>query len=290
MSEIGELWKGWLEKMLKAKEFDDVVIKEEYECTSPLNTKLWAAWQRATKDPEVHVVKWARRGVALGMNKRIETCGIFPAARDENLDMRDAPPVELLENTRNYISCWPHQKQSHRGHAEERRQCQMLRARAPLAQKAPVSSPERAEGAGYEGGLDAREREDLHQCELVGADLADAFCHYPVCKEEIPNCICRAVINVVEVPAESDGSVRRSHRLAQRRTWPQGHADRRGVRAGQKMASELLNAWDAGMISLKDLTLRAMTVQMGSFNPVRHRGIGREGRQRWHRGGQGSQA
>ena len=38
------------------------------------------------------------------MNKRIETCGIFPAARHETADIGDAPPLELSENTRNYTS------------------------------------------------------------------------------------------------------------------------------------------------------------------------------------------
>jgi hypothetical protein len=90
--------------MLKAREFEDVVIREDYEFQMPLNTKLVAAWQRATNDPEVHVVTWARQGVPLGMAKRIETCGIFPAARDEALDQTDGPPLDLLENTRNDTS------------------------------------------------------------------------------------------------------------------------------------------------------------------------------------------
>ena len=31
---------------------------------------------------------------------------------------------------------------------------------------------------------------DLHKWELVGADLADAFCHFPVDRDELSNCIC----------------------------------------------------------------------------------------------------
>ena len=102
--ETANNWRAALEKMLKAKEFEDVIIREDYEFRTPLNTKLLAAWQRATRDPEVHVVDWARRGVPLGMNKRIDTCGIFPAARDEYMEHGDAPPLELMENTRNYTS------------------------------------------------------------------------------------------------------------------------------------------------------------------------------------------
>ena len=32
--------------------------------------------------------------------------------------------------------------------------------------------------------------EELHEWELIGADLADAFCHLLVAKEELANCIC----------------------------------------------------------------------------------------------------
>ena len=76
--EIGKLWTQTLEKILKAKDFEDVVVKEEFEFNTPLNTKLWEAWIRASNDPECHVVEWARKAVPLGMNASIPTCGIFP--------------------------------------------------------------------------------------------------------------------------------------------------------------------------------------------------------------------
>ena len=56
--EIGKLWTQTLEKILKAKDFEDVVVKEEFE----FNTKLWEAWIRASNDPECHVVEWAGKG------------------------------------------------------------------------------------------------------------------------------------------------------------------------------------------------------------------------------------
>ena len=43
--------------------------------------------------------------------------------------------------------------------------------------------------ADREGGMPEKEV-DLHQWELIGADLADAFCHFPVSREELGNCIC----------------------------------------------------------------------------------------------------
>lgn len=82
---IGEAWTRVSEKLLKAKEFDDVVMKEEFEFNTPLNTKLWAAWIKATGDPECHVVEWARKGVPLGMNCKIPTCGISPSIPDEDV-------------------------------------------------------------------------------------------------------------------------------------------------------------------------------------------------------------
>jgi hypothetical protein len=246
--ETANNWRATLEKMLKAKEFEDVIIREDYEFRTPLNTKLLAAWQRATRDPEVHVVDWARRGVPLGMNKRIDTCGIFPAARDEYMEHGDAPPLELMENTRNYTSFYDLmdaakeeigryvdkgfaivrdmdwisdrfssgtvsrmgliQKIKDDGRVKNRVVVDMLRSGG----NSRSSVPERLilprvqdvlQGArrlySFQDDLKAlAEREgwmpekeaDLHKWELVGADLADAFCHFPVDRDELSNCIC----------------------------------------------------------------------------------------------------
>ena len=246
--ETANNWRAALEKMLKAKEFEDVIIREDYEFRTPLNTKLLAAWQRVTRDPEVHVVDWARRGVPLGMNKRIDTCGIFPAARDEYMEHGDAPPLELMENTRNYTSFYDLmdaakeeigryvdkgfaivkdmdwiagrfssgtvsrmgliQKVKDDGRVKNRVIVDMLRSGG----NSRSSVPERLilprvqdvlQGArrlySFQDDLKAlAEREgwmpekeaDLHKWELVGADLADAFCHFPVDRDELSNCIC----------------------------------------------------------------------------------------------------
>ena len=101
---MGEAWTKALEKLLKAKEFDDVVMKEEFEFTSPLNAKLWEAWIRAAGDPECNVVDWIRRGVPLGMNCKIPTCGIFPETWEEDTVMGEAPAIDLMRDTRNYSS------------------------------------------------------------------------------------------------------------------------------------------------------------------------------------------
>jgi len=51
-AEIGKAWIQTLEKVLKARDFEDVVVKEEFEFNSRLNSNLSAAWIKATKDPE----------------------------------------------------------------------------------------------------------------------------------------------------------------------------------------------------------------------------------------------
>ena len=38
--DVALAWKAILERMLKAREFEDVVIREDYEFQMPLNTKL----------------------------------------------------------------------------------------------------------------------------------------------------------------------------------------------------------------------------------------------------------
>ena len=79
-------------------------MKEEFEFTSPLNVQLWAAWIRATGDPERHVVDWARRGVPLGMERQIETCGIFPETIEEEVSDEPAHDFGNIGDIVNYTS------------------------------------------------------------------------------------------------------------------------------------------------------------------------------------------
>lgn len=78
------------------------MVKEEFEFNSRLNSNLSAAWIKATKDPECHVVEWARRGVPLGHERQHATCGIFPELDEEDNLWGEAPPLDLLQGTRNY--------------------------------------------------------------------------------------------------------------------------------------------------------------------------------------------
>ena len=102
--DIAAVWEQHLSKVLKSKPFEDVVMKEEFEFTSPLNVQLWAAWIRATGDPEKNVVDWARKGVPLGMDKQIETCGIFPEVIEEETSDEPTHDFGSIGDIVNYTS------------------------------------------------------------------------------------------------------------------------------------------------------------------------------------------
>lgn len=78
------------------------MVKEDFEFSTPLNTKLMAAWIKGSGDPECHVVEWARKGVPLGMNLKVPSCGIFPELLEEDCVMGEAPAWDLMQGTRNY--------------------------------------------------------------------------------------------------------------------------------------------------------------------------------------------
>ena len=76
-----------------------MVIKEVFEFTSPLDTRLWAAGIRARGDPEYHVVEWTRREVPLGMTVKTRT-----NTRGRPIALEDAPIMDILQGTYNYSS------------------------------------------------------------------------------------------------------------------------------------------------------------------------------------------
>ena len=245
---IGKAWTKVMERLLKAKDFDDVVVKEEFEFNTPLNTRLWEAWIKASGDPERHVVEWARKGVPLGMNCPIPTCGIFPTMPEEDSAMEDAPIMDLLQGTKNYSSFYDLieaaeeeigryvkkgfavvkdadwlsrrfgtgtvsrmaliQKTKDDGRVKNRLVVDMLRSGGNKRAKVPerlvlprvvdvlesarrlwASNDDFIELAKKEGWVpdDVQEMKDW---EMVGADLQDAFCHFPVMLQEVSNCIC----------------------------------------------------------------------------------------------------
>ena len=82
-----------------------LVTKENWEFNSPLDADLWEQWQRESKDPEVHLADFARRGAPMGMEVEIPESGVFPPSLEEDTTLTD--PAEEFENLRwvkNYSS------------------------------------------------------------------------------------------------------------------------------------------------------------------------------------------
>ena len=101
-------WENTLAKLLKAKGHDEMAVGtlSRLPYKSPLNARLWDAWQRASKDPDNSIVEFIQRGVPLGMEERIPSSnGIFPKVRDaEKEEYEEAEEFETLRGLQNYVS------------------------------------------------------------------------------------------------------------------------------------------------------------------------------------------
>ena len=101
-------WENTLAKLLKAKGHEEMSVGNlsRLPYKSPLNARLWDAWQRASKDPDNSIVEFIQRGVPLGMEERIPSSnGIFPKVRDaEKEEYEEAEEFETLRGLQNYIS------------------------------------------------------------------------------------------------------------------------------------------------------------------------------------------
>ena len=77
--------------------------------TSPVHHEMLAAWVKASGDPDGVVVKWLKEGAPLGIEKQIETAGIFPPSEEaETEDVRDHVVGDAVlarpESLKNYKS------------------------------------------------------------------------------------------------------------------------------------------------------------------------------------------
>lgn len=75
--EVLQEWRVTLEKLLKAKDFEEVALRPSGRFKSPLNARLWEAWRKASGDPERDLVSWIRFGTPLGMSPSC-TAGYSP--------------------------------------------------------------------------------------------------------------------------------------------------------------------------------------------------------------------
>eukprot|EP00435_Cladocopium_sp_Y103_P019673 s3697_g4.t1 len=99
-----DAWRSCVEHLLKAKDFDEVVLRPHNRFKSPLNARLWEAWRKHSGDPEKDLVNWIREGTPLGMAEEIPYCGIFPMVEEEEEEADAMPDMELQLGLENYKS------------------------------------------------------------------------------------------------------------------------------------------------------------------------------------------
>eukprot|EP00435_Cladocopium_sp_Y103_P034006 s3229_g8.t1 len=77
------LWRKALRENLgKTKEIP-VMVKENWQFNTDLETELWEAWGEKAADPDGCLPDFMRRGVPLGMQVQLPPSGVFPAVADE---------------------------------------------------------------------------------------------------------------------------------------------------------------------------------------------------------------
>ena len=88
-------WKSTMKKILGAKAPPTLKIKPRWQYVSPLDPELLEAWIAKSSDPDVVLPGWIRNGAPLGIEKEIETKGIFPKNTDDsNLDFQSGVELE----------------------------------------------------------------------------------------------------------------------------------------------------------------------------------------------------
>ena len=82
-----------------------MVVRENWEFTSPLQPDLWQAWGEEASDPDLCLHDFIRRGAPLGMEVPIPPSGVFPPPVDQEVVNSDpAGEFETLKFLTNYKS------------------------------------------------------------------------------------------------------------------------------------------------------------------------------------------
>ena len=247
--DIAAAWKEELKLLLKVKG-ESANLKERIEFTSPLDSSMWRAWQRASADPDKHLADWARDGAPLGMAKEIPSSGgIFPEVESAGEATGDMPTLEWRAKFNNYTSMSedPEGASAELGRYLDKGFCKRMskhqaaeRFDKGIISKLALITKQKSEdvikrriiidllrSGGNERarvperiilprGTDvvemmkrlwrlkhkrARETDPLDSIgeaeeyaddpgiEIIGADLSDAYCHFPVAREELGNCL-----------------------------------------------------------------------------------------------------
>ena len=105
---IVQKWKEELKRLTGCRNKPNLVLKQKDAYETPVDTDLLEAWIRRSGDPEGQVVDWLRNGAPLGIERRIETSGIFPPVEEgeEGQESHDAEGDGALERKgfKNYLS------------------------------------------------------------------------------------------------------------------------------------------------------------------------------------------
>ena len=100
-----EEWKSELKKVLGARQGPAVRLQLKGQYRSKVDPEILEAWARRTGDPETAVPEWLRHGAPLGIEKEIETCGVFPPSKEVlkgGSDLRDGYAQALRGGLVNY--------------------------------------------------------------------------------------------------------------------------------------------------------------------------------------------
>ena len=107
-SELVMKWEEKMAELLKAKSHEEMTSSSSrrLQYQSPLNARLWDAWQRAAKDPDNSIVEFVQHGVPLGMETPIPSSNrVFPKVRDLDAgEVEAAQEFEALRGLQNYVS------------------------------------------------------------------------------------------------------------------------------------------------------------------------------------------
>eukprot|EP00435_Cladocopium_sp_Y103_P052211 s157_g16.t1 len=239
--EMVKLWREVLKDHLTKIQEKPMVVRENWEFSSPLDADLWEQWGEEASDPDGCLPDFMRRGVPLGMEVGIPPSGVFPVAMEnEEINTDPASEFEELKLLRNYQSVreqvkeatieinrlvekkfakrvsweWIRQtlgetgtvsklalilKEKEDGSLKRRLVLDMRRSfgnsrskveeRIVLPRVVDVVAMLQHMWKPRGGAKGKRLTEDRDDFEFYLIDLQDAFCHFPVRKEELRHCV-----------------------------------------------------------------------------------------------------
>ena len=88
-------WQADLRRLVASRGKQKMNLKSKWDYQSPLVLDLVEAWTRKSGDPDVALREWIEKGVPLGINEPIQSCGIFPPA--EKLDEAEACRMQYFK-------------------------------------------------------------------------------------------------------------------------------------------------------------------------------------------------